>query len=117
MSYTQEYNIESLVDFAYRIYLCSNFGKKRGYDSFIKEIFENVIGIGITKIEDITLIDDPWYGDGKGKKITFDNGSIYIHKLTEQYTSNGNYSCDTYKLVKENEPVKIKEINENYGGM
>jgi len=113
MSYTQEYNIERLVDFVYRIYIYNRVDKKRDYNSFIKEIFETVIGIKVAKIEDIVLIDDPWYGDGKGKKITFDNGSIYIHKLTEQYTSNGNYSCDTYKLVKENEPVKIKEIHDN----
>jgi len=105
MSWTQEYQIERAIDFAYRFYGDS-------YDKFLKDIFEKVIGKKIVKVEEIVLIDDPWYGEEKGKRITFEDGNIYIHKLVERYTANGNYGCDTYRLIEKDDKVKVKEINE-----
>lgn len=112
MSWTQEYNMERLVDFAYRLYLCNEFEKKRNYDLFIKEIFEKIAGYKVIKIEDIVLDDDFYNGKQMGKKITFDTGIVYIHKLVEKYRACGNYGCDTYKLTEENQKVDVKEINE-----
>jgi len=106
MSWSQNYSIERLIDFAYGFY-------SGDYNSFIQEVFEKILGRKVVKIEEIVLVDDPWYGDRKGKRITFADGTVYIHKLIERYTSGGNYGCDTYRLVKESEEVKVKEINEN----
>lgn len=108
MSWEQNYKIERLIDFAYKFYGDS-------YDKFLEDVFEKVIGKKIIKVENIILVDDPWYNDETGRKITFADGTTYIHKLIERYTSHGNYGCDTYELIRENIKVKVKEINEDGG--
>lgn len=106
MSWSQNYNVERLIDFAHRL-------SKKGYALFIEEIIEKIVGKKIVKIEQI-ILDEDYYGQTiTGNKITFADGTAYIHKLVERYTSGGNYGCDIYELVKESEEVKVKKINEN----
>lgn len=105
MSWSQNYSVERLIDFAHKL-------SKKDYETFVKEIFGKIVGKTIFKIEQIVLDEDYYGGEVAGNKITFVDGTVYIHKLVQKYTSGGNYGCDTYKLVKEDKEVKVKEINE-----
>lgn len=104
MSWAQEYHIERLIDFAWRLY---------NKNDFLDKVFEKILGLKIVKIEQIVLDDDCYNGKQMGCKITLSNGEVYIHKLLKRYMSGGNYGCDTYGLVKENEKVEVKEQNED----
>lgn len=106
MSWEQVYKIERLIDFAHRL-------SKKDYALFIREVFEKIVGKKVSRIEQIVLDDDCYYEKQLGNKITFADGTVYVHKLVEKYTSNGNYGCDTYHLIEEDKEVGVKEINEN----
>jgi len=106
MSWEQTYHIERLIDFAQRL-------SKKDYALFIREVFEKIVGKKVAKIEQVVLDDDFYSGKQTGSKITFEDGDTYIHKLVERYTSRGNYGCDSYHLIREDEKIKVREINED----
>lgn len=59
-------------------------------------------GINVDKIEEVVLVDG-MYGDEKGFKITLSDGRVFIPKLVEQFTSDGNYGNDIYEYFLEGE--------------
>lgn len=67
-------------------------------------------GIRVSDTEEV-LLDEGMYQDVKGLKVTLSDGRVFVPKLVEQYTENGNYGCDTYDWVLEDETPEVRYIN------
>lgn len=105
MSWDQDYNVESIDSFL------SGLAGKSCFQ-LIKEELERQ-GITIMSAKTIVLTTELYIGDIMGAEITLSDGRVFRHKLVKRYTSNGNYGCDTYKLLPKDAEVKIEEINED----
>ena len=67
-------------------------------------------GILIVKEEEVVL-DSGMYEEVKGTKLTLSDGRVFIPKLIEKYTSDGNYGLDVYKYVLESETPAVEHID------
>jgi hypothetical protein len=67
-------------------------------------------GVGIVNYEEITL-DDGMYEDVKGIKITLSDGRVFVPKLVEKFTSDGNYGNDIYEYCLEGETPKVAHVS------
>lgn len=109
MSWEQDYDIESLEVFFQRILKISSI------ELFCREFFNRKIKIEIDPIVVVPADGITYYQDCIGARITIIRGKskkVYIPKLVGQFTSNGNYGCDTYRYVEENKKVKVKRENQ-----
>lgn len=62
------------------------------------------------KIEEIVL-DEGFMETVKGFKITLSDGRVFIPKLVEKFTSDGNYGRNTYEYVLESETPEVKYVD------
>jgi hypothetical protein len=101
MSWDQSYSVPSVE---------SLLEKLTGFDS--RQLLESELtcqGILIKSEEQITL-DDGMYQTVTGRKITLSDGRVFVPKLVKKETANGNWGCDTYEYVLENETPKVEHI-------
>jgi hypothetical protein len=102
MSWEQSYNVPSVE---------SLLEKLTGFDS--RQLLESKLacqGILIKSEEDVVL-DDGMYQTVIGRKVTLSDGRVFVPKLVKSETANGNWGCDTYEYVLENETPKVEYVD------
>lgn len=102
MSWDQNYSVPSVNE------LLEQLTKKTSLELLQEEAKKQ--GIEILKLESIVL-DDGMYEEVTGYKITLSDGRVFVPKLVKQETANGNWGCDTYEYMLENETPKVEYIN------
>jgi hypothetical protein len=105
MSWNQDYSVpsaESLLE--------SLVGK-----SSLQLLQEEALrqGIQIMSSEEI-LLDSGMYEDVKGIKITLSDGRVFVPKLVEKFTADGNYGNDIYEYVLEGYTPTVKHVDGSY---
>lgn len=104
MGWTQDYHVESVEDLLERL-----TGKTAL--QLLKEEVERQ-GLKILKTEEILLDEDIYSGDIRGEIVHLSDGRVFVPKLTERFTSNGNYGSDSYRYVLQDETPEVKFVNE-----
>jgi hypothetical protein len=103
MSWDQSYSVPSVES------LLEKLTGKTSVELLLLEL--NHSGVSVVKQEEI-LLDEGMYEDVKGTKITLSDGRVFVPKLVERFTSDGNYGLDVYEYALENETPKVKYVNE-----
>jgi hypothetical protein len=67
-------------------------------------------GLRIVDLEDITL-DDGYFQEVKGSKVRLSDGRVFVPKLVERYTENGNYGLDTYAWFLIGETPEVQHVD------
>jgi hypothetical protein len=66
--------------------------------------------LSVVKKEDVVL-DEGFFHDIIGIKVTLSDGRVFVPKLKERFTENGNHGIDTYEYCLENEDPEVIQIN------
>ncbi len=66
-------------------------------------------GITIVKRESIVL-DDGFFSDVTGEKVTLSDGRVFVPKLAERFSENGNHGIDSYEYFLEHETPQVRTI-------
>lgn len=99
MSWDQTYNVPSVES------LLERLTGKTTLELLKQEALMQ--GFRVIQMEDV-LLDEGMYEDIKGKKVYLGDGRVFVPKLVEIFTSDGNYGCDTYEYVLEGETPEVK---------
>lgn len=105
MSWDQSYSIPSVES------LLEKLTGKTSLD-LLKDDLLLVHGINVDKIEEIVL-ERGMYGDVTGAKVTLSDGRVFVPKLVEKFTSDGNYGNDIYEYMLESENSEVKYVDED----
>jgi hypothetical protein len=103
MSWDQDYSVPSVEDL---------LEKLTGFTGL--ELLEEELkcqGVLITKEETIVLDDGDFFGPVMGTKITLSDGRVFVPKLVERFTENGNHGIDTYEYVLESETPVVQHTS------
>lgn len=65
----------------------------------------------VKKFEEV-ILDDGIYDTIKGTKVTLTDGRVFVPKLVERFSENGNYGLDVYQYFLEEENPQV-----SYTGM
>lgn len=101
MSWSQDYSVESLIE------LLIKLTGKHPEELLLAELSKS--GISILNRE-LMVLDDGMFDDVTGEKITLSDGRVFIPKLTERVTENGNYGLDIYEYHLEDETPEVRHI-------
>lgn len=99
MSWSQDYRVPSLMELLESL---------TGKDSLT--LLEKALalqGIEIVKTEDVLLDDGDAYGPVMGKRVQLSDGRVFVPKLVERFSEDGNHGIDTYQYFLEGETPKI----------
>ena len=67
-------------------------------------------GLKINDVEDIVL-DDGLCQEVKGAKVVLSDGRVYLPKLVERFTSDGNYGNDIYEWHLIGDEPEVKHVD------
>jgi hypothetical protein len=102
MPWDQDYSVESYLQLLIKL-----TGKHP--EEMLEADLRDRLQLEVIKKETV-ILDEGMYGDVKGEKITLSDGSVYIPKLVERFTENGNHGIDTYEYHHENETPEVMHI-------
>lgn len=103
MSWSQDYNVPGLMS------LLIDLTHKHPEELLLAELAKQ--GITVINREKV-LLDEGLYQEIYGEKITLSDGRVFVPKLIERFTENGNYGLDTYQYFLEEENPQV-----SYTGM
>lgn len=103
MSWDQDYSVPGLMS------LLIDLTHKHPEELLQAELAKQ--GITVVKRETV-ILDDGMYDDVKGEKITLSDGRVFIPKLIERFSENGNHGVDVYQYFPEDVTPNI-----SYTGM
>lgn len=101
MSWSQDYSVQSYLELLVKL---------TGVHP--EEVLEDRLAkdnIHVISKEEIVL-DDGMFDDVIGIKVTLSDGRVFVPKLTEQVTEDGNYGLDVYEYHLEGETPDVKRI-------
>lgn len=104
MSWDQTYSVESIVA------LLERLTGKTAIELLEHEALMQ--GFRVIDIEDV-LLDGGMYEEVHGKVVRLGDGRVFVPKLVERFTSDGNYGCDTYEYVLESETPEVKHTGDS----
>lgn len=104
MSWSQDYSVPSVIELLVKL-------TGKNIEELLKQELEKQ-GITIVKQEDI-VVTEGMYDDIHGTKVTLSDGRVFVPKLVESRTADGNWGCDTYEYVLEDENPKVDYINDD----
>ena len=98
MSWSQDYLVPSYLD------LLLQLTEKSRHDfiEYLEADLRNRLGVSVLKQEEV-LLDEGYIQDVKGLRVTLSDGRVFVPKLIERFTENGNYGVDTYQYFPEEE--------------
>lgn len=102
MSWSQEYDVESVET------LLERLTGKTAYQLLEHEAYMQ--GFRIVQLEDVFLNRDV-----QGKLVYLGDGRVFVPKLVEKFTSDGNYGRDSFRYVLEGEAPEVKYVDEEHG--
>lgn len=105
MGWDQEYNVESYEDLLLKL-------TEKNHNSFIEMLeadLRNRLQLTVVKRETVVLTKGI-YDDVTGEKITLSDGTVFVPKLVERFSENGNHGIDTYEYHHENETPEVMYI-------
>jgi len=105
MSWEQNYSIPSVET------LLEKLTGKTGLELLKDELLLKQ-GVSIENVEEV-LLDEGMYEAVRGMKIILSDGRVFIPKLTEKFSSDGNYGLDVYEYSLETETPKVMYIDED----
>ncbi len=98
MSWDQDYIVPSIDD------LLEQLTGKRTYQLLEQEL--NRQGIKIVHVEEV-LLDDGFMQDVIGYKVELSDGRVFVPKLVERFSENGNHGIDSYQYFTEDETPNV----------
>jgi len=104
MSWDQDYAVASYGE------LLSQLTKKNEVELLEAELERQ--GLKVVSTERV-LLTEGMYEDVYGFRVTLSDGRVFIPKLVERFTSDGNYGRDLYQWRLESETPEVKYINED----
>jgi len=105
MSWSQDYHVPSILD------LFEQLTGKTAQQLLHEELERQ--GTFVKTFDDVVL-DDGLYEEIHGTKVTLTDGRVFIPKLIERFTENGNYGLDTYQYFLEEENPQISYTGTDY---
>lgn len=103
MSWDQEYSIPSVQD------LLEQLVKKTSMQ-LLEQHLKDTQGLTIEKIEEVEVTDG-FISDVIGQKVTLSDGRVFVPKLVERFTENGNHGVDIFQYVLESENPNVRHID------
>ena len=103
MSYDQSYDVPSFQE------LLEKLAGISGTQLLIDHLEGR--GIKITNLEDVILTEG-MYECVKGVKVRLSDGRVFVPKLVEQYTQDGNYGRDTYAWFLVGDTPEVKHVSQ-----
>lgn len=104
MSWSQDYSVPGLMSL-----LIDLTGKHP--EEMLEADLRDRLGIEIVKRERV-ILDEGMYQEVAGDRITLSDGRVFVPKLVERFSENGNYGCDTYQYFLEGQTPTV-----SYTGM
>ena len=105
MSWSQDYSVPGVMS------LLIELTGKHPEELLLAELAKQ--GITIVKREQVVL-SEGMYDDVVGEKVTLSDGRVFIPKLVEQFTADGNYGLDTYQYFPEDETPNVSHTSEDH---
>lgn len=106
MSWSQDYSVPSFIDLLIQL-----TGK---HPEELLEAELNKLGLYVTERKEITL-DDGMYEEVKGLQVRLSDGRVFLPKLTQRFTADGNYGLDTYEYFPEDETPNVSYTSADRG--
>lgn len=103
MSWSQDYNIPNLSD------LLIQLTKKNPTELLTIELEKQ--GLTIIKTESIVLDENCMYGELEGLKVFLSDGRVFVPKLVERFTENGNHGVDIYEYFLEGDTPEVQIVD------
>lgn len=109
MSWSQDYNVPSYLDLLLQL----TDKDAHCFIEYLEADLHDRLGITVVNKEQV-LLDEGYFQDVKGHKITLSDGRVFIPKLIERFTENGNYGVDTYQYFPEGETPNVSVTGVDY---
>ena len=104
MSWDQEYSIPSVQD------LLEQLAKKTAVQ-LLEQHLKDTQGLSIVSMEEVEIADG-FIQDVIAQKVTLSDGRVFVPKLVQTFTENGNHGVDIFQYVLEGETPTVEVINE-----
>lgn len=106
MSWDQDYLVPSYLDLLLQL-----TGKSRiDFIKYLETDLHNRLGLEVESQEEVVLAEG-MFDNVKGVKVTLTDGRVFIPKLVESFTENGNHGIDTYQYFLEDETPNVSHTN------
>ena len=114
MSWDQDYSVPSYLDLLVKLTgknleeLLMRLTSKNPEKLLEQELEKQ--GLKVVNTEEVVL-DNGYFQVVHGLKVTLSDGRVFVPKLVQRHTANGNYGCDYYEYVLENENPEIRHTD------
>lgn len=102
MSYDQEYSIPSVQD------LLEQLAKKSAVN-LLEQHLKDTQGLSIVSMEEVEIVEG-FIQDVIAHKVTLSDGRVFIPKLVQTFTENGNHGVDVYEYCSEDETPEVRYV-------